>query len=236
MDYNKISISGYTGIQLFINNFIYFFILVLVLTDIRQIDEVIQSSVVTFFVSIFVFYFLLSKYDLVLNLPNQITLFRFVINIFIFVITLNIDVYSLNLLLILSIISMSLDGIDGYTSRYLNQTTKFGEVFDQEVDNFLIFILTISLIINHDYNYYIIIVPIYRYVFQLSKKLGLLSNDDLPDSFLRKFICVAMTMILVLCNCFNTVHSFNTLLYVIILLLSYSFIKDSIWLYRRKND
>ena len=181
------------------------------------------------------FYFFLRKYNFYLNVPNQITLFRFLINIFILILILNIEIYDYTLLFLLSFISLILDGLDGYVSRYLNQTSKFGEVFDQEVDNFLILILSISLILNHNYVFYIIIVPFYRYVFQILVKIEILSKDDLPYSVMRKLICVLITINLILCNSFNTIESFNTLLYVIILLLTYSFIKDTVWLYRRKN-
>ena len=53
-----------------------------------------------------------------------------------------IDILIFSLILI----SLALDGIDGYLSRYLKQMTSFGELFDQEVDNFLILILIFSLI------------------------------------------------------------------------------------------
>ena len=235
MNYNKNLISGYIGIQLFIQYLIYFFLLIIIFTDISQIYRIIYSSLTLYTASFAIFYFFLREYNFYLNVPNQITLFRFVINIFILILILNIEIYDYTLLFLLSFISLILDGLDGYVSRYLNQTSKFGEIFDQEVDNFLILILSISLILNHNYIYYIIIVPFYRYVFQILVKIGVLSKDDLPYSLMRKLICVLITINLILCNSFNTVESFNTLLYVIILLLTYSFIKDTVWLYRRKN-
>ena len=235
MDYNKNLISGYIGMQLFAFNLIYFFILIIIFTDISQINKIYYLSFILYLGCFSIFYYFLKKYDFYLNIPNQITLSRLVINIFILVMVLNIEMYNYTTLFLLSFISIILDGLDGYISRYLNQTSKFGEMFDQEVDNFLILLLSLSLILNHDYAYYIIIVPFYRYIFQILIKIGMISNSDLPHSYLRKLICVLMTVILVLCNCFNTVESFNTLLNVIILLLTYSFIKDTVWLYRRKN-
>ncbi len=235
MNYNKNLISGYIGMQLFAYNLIYFFILIIVFTDISHLNRIIYQSFALYLGCFTIFYFFLKKYDFNLNIPNQITLSRLVINIFILLVILNIEIYNYTLLFILSSISIFLDGIDGYVSRYLNQTSKFGGIFDQEVDNFLIMILSISLILNYDYVIYIIIVPIYRYIFLVLLEFGLISNNDLPHSFFRKLICVSMIVILVLCNCFSNVESFNTLLYVIILLLTYSFIKDTMWLYRRKN-
>ncbi len=235
MDYNKNLISGYIGIQIFIYNLIYFFILIIIFTDISQISRIIQISLISYLGSFSLFYIFLRKYDLTVNLPNQITSSRLVINIFILVMIFNIEMYDFTSIFILSLISIFLDGIDGFVSRYLNQSTKFGEIFDQEVDNFLILVLTFSLILNFDYSFYIIAIPFYRYIFQILIKFGIISNDDLPISYLRKLTCVLMTVSLILCNCFNAVESFNSLFYVIILLLTYSFMKDTVWLYRRKN-
>ena len=222
--------------QLFVHNLVYFFILIIIFTDLNYINKIIYPSFALYLVCFYVFYFLLKKYDFNLNVPNQITLSRFVINIFLLVIVLNIELYNYTSLFILSLISIALDGIDGYISRYLKQTSIFGEIFDQEVDNFLIMILSISLILNHNYFYYIIIIPFYRYIFLILIKTRLISSDSLPHSYFRKLVCVLMTVSLILCNCFNYVESFNALLYVVILLLTYSFVKDTIWLYRRKND
>jgi len=235
MDYNKNLIGGYIGIQLFVYNLIYFLILIFIFTDISQINKIIFPSLIIYLGCLSIFYFFLRRYNFCLNIPNQITLSRLVINIFIFVMILNIEIYNYTMLFILSFISIFLDGVDGYLSRYLNQTSKFGEIFDQEVDNFLILTLSISLIMNHNYFFYIIIIPFYRYIFRLLIQTGIISNNDLPHSYFRKLICVLMIASLVFCNCFYTIESFNTLLYVIILLLTYSFIKDTLWLYRRKN-
>jgi hypothetical protein len=58
---------------------------------------------------------------------------------------------------------------------------------------------------------------------------------NLPRSVFRKVICVLMTITLILCNYLYTFDSIIDLLYVIIILLTYSFIKDTIWLYRRNS-
>ena len=165
--------------QLFVFNLIYFFILIIIFTDISQINKIIFPSLIIYLGCLSIFYFFLRRYNFCLNIPNQITLSRLVINIFIFVMILNIEIYNYTMLFILSFISIFLDGVDGYLSRYLNQTSKFGEIFDQEVDNFLILTLSISLIMNHNYFFYIIIIPFYRYIFQLLIQTGIISNNDL---------------------------------------------------------
>jgi hypothetical protein len=68
-------------------------------------------------------------------------------------------------------------------------------------------------------------VPIYRYIFLALVKYGYISNENLPRSVFRKAICVLMTITLILCNYLYTFDSIIDLLYVIIILLTYSFIK-----------
>ena len=60
-----------------------------------------------------------------------ITNFRLVLNIFIFVCIYNTESYDIETILLLVIISLILDGADGYLSRHLNQMTLFGKTFDQ---------------------------------------------------------------------------------------------------------
>ena len=74
--------------------------------------------------------------------------------------------------------------------------TSFGELFDQEVDNFLILVLTFSLIQNFDYSIFIICIPMYRYIFLMLIGQGVISNENLPESYLRKAICIGTMLIL----------------------------------------
>ena len=41
-----------------------------------------------------------------------------------------------------------LDGFDGYFARLLRSSSSFGELFDQEVDNFMMLTLATSLYLN----------------------------------------------------------------------------------------
>ena len=158
------------------------------------------------------------------------------INIFILSIVFNIESYNEYLFINLILISLLLDGADGFLSRCLMQDTNFGSLFDQEVDNFLILILTISLVYNYDFIFLILIIPIYRYVFILLIRLKIISNQSLPPSFLRKLICVMTILSLALCNIYSTVDSIRILFYIVFILISYSFVKDAFYLHRRKYD
>ena len=71
------------------------------------------------------FYFLLRQDKFSYNIPNVITNYRLIINCFILILVMNINYYNHYLLLVLSVISLLLDGADGYLSRILKQQTDF---------------------------------------------------------------------------------------------------------------
>ena len=228
-------LSRYVGFQLFFLNVSYLMLLVLLLTPGEITQSILTSSLyVLMFISAILIY-ISRESQIDFNIPNSITNFRLVLNIFIFVCIYNTESYDIETILLLVIISLILDGADGYLSRHLNQMTLFGKTFDQEVDNFLIFILSFSLIYNYDFNIALICIPLYRYIFLILINQGFISNHELPKSLFRKTVCVITILSLAACNYYNMVESMRSLIYIIIILVSYSFLKDTIYLYRRKN-
>ena len=228
-------LSRYAGFQLFFLNVSYLMLLVLLLTPGEITQSILTSSLyVLMFISAILIY-VLRESQIDFNIPNSITNFRLVLNIFIFVCIYNAESYNIETILLLVIISLILDGADGYLSRHLNQMTLFGKTFDQEVDNFLIFILSFSLIYNYDFNIALVCIPLYRYIFLILINQGFISNHELPESLFRKTVCVITILSLAACNYYNMVESMRSLIYIIIILVSYSFLKDTIYLYRRKN-
>jgi phosphatidylglycerophosphate synthase len=228
-------LSRYAGFQLFFLNVSYLMLLVLLLTPGEITQSILTSSLylLVFISAISIYILRASKIDF--NIPNSITNFRLVLNIFIFVCIYNAESYNIETILLLVIISLILDGADGYLSRHLNQMTLFGKTFDQEVDNFLIFILSFSLIYNYDFNIALVCIPLYRYIFLILINQGFIGNHELPESLFRKTVCVITILSLAACNYYNMVESMRSLIYIIIILVSYSFLKDTIYLYRRKN-
>ena len=228
-------LSRYAGFQLFFLNVSYLMLLVLLLTPGEITRSILTSSLyVLMFISAILIY-ISRESQIDFNIPNSITNFRLVLNIFIFVCIYNAESYNIETILLLVIISLILDGADGYLSRHLNQMTLFGKTFDQEVDNFLIFILSFSLIYNYDFNIALVCIPLYRYIFLILINQGFISNHELPESLFRKTVCVITILSLAACNYYNMVESMRSLIYIIIILVSYSFLKDTIYLYRRKN-
>ena len=228
-------LSRYAGFQLFFLNVSYLMLLVLILTPGEITQSILTSSLyVLMFISAILIY-ISRESQIDFNIPNSITNFRLVLNIFIFVCIYNTESYNIETILLLVIISLILDGADGYLSRHLNQMTLFGKTFDQEVDNFLIFILSFSLIYNYDFNIALACIPLYRYIFLILINQEFISNHELPESLFRKTVCVITILSLAACNYYNMVESMRSLIYIIIVLVSYSFLKDTIYLYRRKN-
>ena len=182
-----------------------------------------------------IYLYLFTRLNAKLNVPNAITNCRLVINIFLLIVVTNMDMYGNILILSLITISLALDGLDGYLSRYLGQITRFGRLFDQEVDNFLILTLVVSLIHNFSFSPYILLIPFYRYIFIFLIRSNIISNQDLPESFFRKAICVVTILGLVIANLYHNVESTEGLLYIITIVISYSIFIDILYLYRRKN-
>ena len=234
MNYSKFTLCTYTGIQIIVINLLLLLLLITSTTSKELLASIIYNSVVIYLLIFGLFIFFFRKMDITLNIPNAITNFRLIINTFILVIVLNLMHFDISLLLILCLISLLLDGLDGFISRLLNQNTKFGEVFDQEVDNFLILILSLSLVYNYNYSLLILTLAFYRYIFLLLISYNYISNRKLPKSFLRKSACVLIILSLLSCNYFNNNLVIN-LFYLSVILITYSFTKDIVWLYRRKN-
>ena len=228
-------LSRYVGFKVFFLNLSYLMLLVLLLTPGEITESILTSSLYVLMLISAISIYLLRESQIDFNIPNSITNFRLVLNIFIFICIYNAESYNMEIILLLVIISLVLDGFDGLLSRHLNQMTLFGKTFDQEVDNFLIFILSFSLIHNYNFSILLVCIPAYRYIFLILIKQGFISSHELPESLFRKTVCVITILSLAACNYYNMVESMRSLIYIIIILVSYSFLKDTIHLYRRKN-
>ena len=145
--------------------------------------------------------------------------------------------YNESAFIILALISLLLDGLDGFISRRHNNTSKFGELFDQESDNFLMFVLSISLYINKDIGLYVLLIPAYLYIFiALMTKYSWLKNT-LPDSILRKSVCVVTTILMIISHeVYLNEYIFKFIINLALFIITFSFSKDIIWLYRNKYE
>ena len=148
-----------------------------------------------------------------------------------------INTFSSLYFVIFSIIIFILDWLDGYFAKTLNEETKFGEHFDQEVDNLLIMVLAISIIIEYDKFFFLLLIPTLRYIFIFTKKYLHWMRRNLYFSIRRKYICGVSIILLISSNLSGLPFSLIELLCIINTLLVFiSFMIDVLWLYRRKNE
>lgn len=235
MNYNKVLHARENYYILFALNFLYLTLINALFTPIEYINILILQNVLCLTIYQIFLIIISKKYEVYLNIPNLITNYRLVINIYIFSMILNSHIFESEMILFFALISLILDGFDGKISRIINETSEFGNLFDQETDNILMLILVISLIINHSFNIALLLIPLYRYIFLLLIKYKVISNDCLPPSNLRKFACVCMIISLIFVNYFNNLELLVSLMYIIIILITFSFLKDINWLYRRNK-
>ncbi|MBJ41641.1 MAG: hypothetical protein CMD84_05150 [Gammaproteobacteria bacterium] len=177
---------------------------------------------------------------------SYITYFRIILIIILFSITINSYLskeffsifYENNLFLIISFIALLLDWFDGFVARYLKESTKFGEIFDQETDTFLLLILALSLYLNYNTTIAIFIIPSYRYIFVFLGLYFTWLKNTLPESYLRKTICSMTALLLIICHlqCLSMIYV-QIISILAFLIITFSFTKDIIWLYRsNKHD
>ncbi len=175
---------------------------------------------------------------------SYITYFRIILIIILFSIMINSYLfkeffhlfYKDDLFLIIAFTILILDWFDGFIARYLKESTRFGEIFDQETDTLLLLILALSLYLNHKVTIVVLIIPSYRYVFIFLGLYFKWLNNTLPESYLRKIICAMTALLLIICH-----FQFLSMVYIQIisilafLIITFSFTKDIIWLYRGKK-
>ena len=203
----------------------------------------LQNTIYFFIISFIIFFYFKKLNEKQFSYASLITYARCIINILIFSIIINSEIYTSliinnnekNLLLFLLIISVGLDGLDGYIARYFKESSLFGYKFDLETDTLLILILSISVYLNIHGNLIVLLIPFYRYVFfALQFKYQWLKNN-LPESYRRKLICLLVISILIICHIPKIpIYMIMPFIYLSIFLITFSFLKDIIWLYKNK--
>jgi phosphatidylglycerophosphate synthase len=95
---------------------------------------------------------------------NMVTLFRFILVIVIVTISGILTVKSIGILLI---IPVSLDGLDGFLARRMNQKSEFGALFDMEADSLFVAFAGLILVDKHIAGAWILPVVYMRYIYIL---------------------------------------------------------------------
>nr|WP_320142322.1 CDP-alcohol phosphatidyltransferase family protein [uncultured Cohaesibacter sp.] len=131
-------------------------------------------------------------------------------------------------------LALLLDGIDGYLARTLNLASELGARFDMEVDAFLLLVLSIGVFLLDKAGPWVLAIGMMRYCFVIAQFFVPALKGKLLPSFRRKLICVIQGAILCLCLVpFIPPVWSGSLAFVALVLLSYSFSVDTIFLLLR---
>jgi phosphatidylglycerophosphate synthase len=140
-------------------------------------------------------------------------------------------------LILLVVLSLILDGLDGYLARRYNQVSALGARFDMEIDALLIFTLSLAAYILGKAGSWVLLIGLMRYGFVVAQYLKPCLAAPLPQSFRRKLVCVIQVGVLcgLLMPHIDPPVS-SSLAAVALLLLTASFARDSLYLLRRRES
>ena len=220
------------------------FLLLLTFKNELTVFILLQNTIFFLYISYLIFRKFIGSGLEIFSLASKITYFRLSISIIILIAAINSNVnsnifdifYVGKIIIILSTVSLVMDGLDGFIARKYNLVSKFGEIIDQESDNFLMLVISISLYLNKDVGLYVFLIPLYRYTFLVSMKKYDWLQRTLPSSQFRKIACVLTIALMIMSQ--DVYFNYENTLFLVILslfIITFSFSKDIIWLYRNKN-
>ncbi|MEM9970017.1 MAG: CDP-alcohol phosphatidyltransferase family protein [Pseudomonadota bacterium] len=90
----------------------------------------------------------------------------------------------------IAVFALSLDGVDGWAARRAGLASRFGARFDMEVDS--VFALTLALIAYQtgQAGVWVLLLGLPRYAFWVSGLIWPRLQRELPDTLVRKAVCV----------------------------------------------
>ncbi len=135
----------------------------------------------------------------------------------------------------LATLALALDGADGYAARRQEHVSAFGARFDMEVDAALALVLALNAAISAPIGWIVLSIGLPRYVFAVAGLALPWLQGALPDSVVRKTVCVLQLSGLLLLQAPGLPDLAGPVIVVVIaVLLAGSFLKDILWLHRRK--
>ena len=134
-----------------------------------------------------------------------------------------------------SLLVTMLDGVDGWLARRSAMQSRFGARFDMEVDGLLILALALLAWQHGKAGPWVVLSGLMRYVFVAAGWLWPWLVRPLPPSRRRQTICVVQIVALTLAIVPAIAPPFSRLLAAgALLTLSYSFLVDTVWLWRSR--
>ncbi len=140
-------------------------------------------------------------------------------------------------LLGLAAIALALDGLDGAVARCTGRITAFGARFDMELDALLILILALLVWQTGQAGFWVLLVGLMRYLFVAAGWLWTWLQRELPPSRRRQTVCVVQSVaLLVALAPVVSPGLASAIALAALLLLTYSFTVDMLWLYRQDRN
>ena len=135
----------------------------------------------------------------------------------------------------LAILSLSLDGVDGWLARRQRLASDFGARFDVEVDAGFALLLALYAASSDGAGPYVILLGLPHYLFWIARSLWPWLNAPLPPSLGRKAVCVLQiaTLIAFLVPQLGGPVRDGAVLAAVTALL-WSFGRDILWLHRTR--
>ena len=137
---------------------------------------------------------------------------------------------------LISIIAVAFDGLDGWVARKTGMTTAYGARFDMEVDALMIQVLAILVWQYGKAGPWILGSGLMRYAFVAAGWVWTWMRAPLPPTLRGKAICIVQTAALLVALWPNVAPPASVLISAAGLgVLSYSFLTDTIWLWRHTS-
>jgi phosphatidylglycerophosphate synthase len=133
-----------------------------------------------------------------------------------------------------SVVVTLLDGVDGWLARRERTASSFGARFDMEIDALLILALSVLAWRHQKAGAWVVLSGLLRYAFVAVGAVAPWVRVPLPASRRRQTICVIQITALTLVMLPAIEPPTSTAIAVAALVaLSYSFLIDTLWLWRR---
>jgi phosphatidylglycerophosphate synthase len=140
------------------------------------------------------------------------------------------------LIVSLALISLALDGVDGWLARRDGESSAFGARFDMETDGALILVLCAGLWLSGLAPAWVLAIALMRPAFLAGARIWPWLSNPLPDSIRRKLVCVVQVAVLAIALApFVTEPLRLILLAGALLALGISFVMDIAWLLRNRQ-
>jgi len=138
-------------------------------------------------------------------------------------------------IVIVAIVALSLDGVDGWLARRSGLSSAFGARFDMEVDAALALILCLHALADGLVGSVVLVLGVMRYLFIAASWVLPWMAAALPDRFGRKVVCVIQIAALIALQVpVLTQTPAQIIAFGAALALVWSFGRDTLWLWRHR--